>query len=95
MRLLLTVGESRAHRFQKYLKLAEQQVIFVAEVKIKGGSADGCAIQHFLDCHIVERLFVNQRHQSTAEPRARPSNALIDLSPSLRLLRFSVDKRAK
>src|SRR3954463_9815099 len=39
-RLLLANDEERAHHFKEHFQLAEQQIIFVAEVKIKRGTAD-------------------------------------------------------
>src|SRR6266852_4475907 len=80
MRFFLANAERRAHHFQELLELAEEQVIFVAVVKIKGGTTDRGAVQHFLHRHVIDRLLLDQRHQSTAEPLTRTPYALIHLA---------------
>jgi hypothetical protein len=52
-------------------------------VKIKGGTADRSAIQHFLHRHIINRLLLDQLYQSTAKPLVSAPDALIELSPLL------------
>src|ERR1700722_17720093 len=85
MRLFVADAQRRAHRFQKLLQLAEQQVILVAVVKIKGGAADRGAVQYILHRPLVELPLQDQRQQSAAQPLTRTPDALIRLAPLLSL----------
>src|SRR6267154_2689565 len=89
MRLFLASAEGRAHRFQESLQLIEEQVVLVAEVKIKGGTTDRRPIQHFLDRYIIDRLLLDQFHQSATKPLMRTPDARIGLSPLPCLFHFS------
>jgi predicted kinase len=54
MRHFFANGERRAHRLQELFQLAEEQVVLVAEVKIKGRAADRGAVQHILPAAAAE-----------------------------------------
>ena len=81
MRLFFANAERRAHGFQELFQLAEQQVVLVAEVKIKGGTADRGAVQHLLHRHLIDGLLNDQSHESTAQPLVRTPDALIGFAP--------------
>jgi hypothetical protein len=70
--------------------LAEEQVILIAEVKVKGGSPDRRTIQHFLHSDVIDWLFGDQLYQGAAEPLVGTPGALIGFSPALFLFGWHV-----
>ena len=74
---VLAINEAGAHGFQERFKLGEEQVGFVAEVEVEGGSADGGAIKDFLDGDFIERFVAHQLDQGHAEALAAAEDTFV------------------
>ena len=59
--------ESGGHHFEKIFGVAEEEIVFVAVVRVKGGAADMGAIEDMLDGDDFEGLFVHERDECIAE----------------------------
>ena len=59
--------ESGGHHFEKIFGVAEEEIVFIAVVRVKGGAADVGAIEDMLDGDGFEGLFVHERDECIAE----------------------------
>lgn len=70
--------EGGRHHFEEIFDVAEEEIVFVAVVRVEGGSADFGAIENVLDGDRFERLFVHQGNESIPKAIARGANAAVD-----------------
>src|SRR5260370_32471294 len=70
------------HHLKEVLNVAEEQVIFVAIVRIESRTANARPVQHVQHSDFLERFLVHQFDQGVAEHISRAADTAIGL-PSL------------
>jgi len=65
------------HHLPEVFDVAEEEIVLVAVVRVKGGAADLGAIEDVLDGDGLEGLFVHESDESVAEAIACGANARV------------------
>jgi hypothetical protein len=76
---VVVADESGGEHFEEVLDVAEEEIVFVAVVRVEGGAADFCAVKDVLDGDGLERLFVHEGDESITKAIAGGTNAAVDL----------------
>jgi hypothetical protein len=66
------------HHFPEVFDVAEEKIVLIAVVGVKGRAADLGAVEDMLDGDGLEGLFVHEGDESIAEAIARGANAAVD-----------------
>jgi len=74
---VVVADEGGRHHFEEIFDVAEEEIVFVAVVRIKGGSADFGAIEDALDGDAFEWLLVHERDEGISECVSRDANARV------------------
>ena len=75
MRSVFAITERVAHGFKERLQLADEQVVFVAVVEVKGGAADARPVENVLYGDVVDGLLDDEVEQRGAQLQARAADA--------------------
>jgi len=75
---VVVADESGGEHFEEVLDVAEEEIVFVAVVRVEGGAADFCAVKDVLDGDGLERFFVHEGDESITKAIAGGTNAAVD-----------------
>ena len=75
---VVVADEGGTEHFEEVFDIAEEEIVFVAVVRIEGGAADFGAVEDVLDGDGLEWLFVHQGDQGVAKVIARSANATVE-----------------
>jgi hypothetical protein len=75
---VVVADEGGGHHFEEIFDVAEEEIVFVAVVRVEGGAADLSAIEDVLNSDRFERFFMHERDECIAKAIAGGTNAAVD-----------------
>jgi hypothetical protein len=66
LRLATEARESHRHTFEKFVGVAQEEIVLIAKVRVESRATDSGPIQDILNRDLTERFFDKQFHQRIA-----------------------------
>jgi hypothetical protein len=71
--------QSGGHQSEKIVHVAEEEIVFVAEVVVERGTADSCAVKNLPDGNGVKGLFLHESDKGVAESVTGAADSCVEL----------------